>query len=91
MLTLLVFYRTTKLFGIPYTVIFAFAIVVIFFLIMKYTTFGRNGLCHRLKSVCSTVAGINSRKYLFFVYLFAGILCGIAGVIVTSRSVMPRP
>jgi ribose transport system permease protein len=32
------------------------------------------------------LAGINSKKYLFFTYLLCGTLCGIAGVIVTSRS-----
>ena len=76
----------TTLFGIPYLVIVALCVVVIFFFIMKYTTFGRMIYAIGSNETAVKLAGINSRKHLFFVYLISGILCGIAGVIVTSRS-----
>lgn len=72
--------------GIPYAVIFAFVIVVIFFLVMKFTTFGRMIYAIGSNESAVQLAGINSKKHLFFVYLISGILCGIAGVIITARS-----
>ena len=72
--------------GLPYAVVFAFIIVIIFFFIMRYTTFGRMVYAIGSNETAVKFAGINSRRYLFFVYLLSGILCGIAGVIVTSRS-----
>jgi len=72
--------------GLPYAVVFAFVIAIIFFFVMKYTTFGRMVYAIGSNETAVKLAGINSRRYLFFVYLLSGILCGIAGVIITSRS-----
>jgi ribose transport system permease protein len=77
---------TTRLLGIPYSVLFAFAIVIIFYFLMKYTTYGRMIYAIGSNESAVQLAGINSKKYLFFTYLLCGTLCGIAGVIVTSRS-----
>ncbi len=77
---------TTKWLGIPYAVILAVAIVIIFYFIMKFTTFGRMVYAIGSNESAVQLAGINSKKHLFFVYLVAGTLCGLAGVIVTSRS-----
>jgi ribose transport system permease protein len=76
----------TTVLGIPYAVIFALVIVVIFFFVMKYTTFGRMVYAIGSNESAVQLAGINSKKHLFFVYLLSGILCGIAGVIITARS-----
>ena len=72
--------------GLPYSVVFAFSIAIIFFFVMRYTTFGRMVYAIGSNETAVKLAGINSRRYLFFVYLLSGILCGIAGVIITSRS-----
>ena len=76
----------TTFLGIPYAVIFAFVIVIIFFFLMKYTTFGRMVYAIGSNESAVQLAGINSKKHLFFVYLLSGVLCGIAGVIITARS-----
>jgi len=76
----------TTVFGIPNLVILALVIVVIFFFVMRYTTFGRMIYAIGSNETAVKLAGINSRKHIFFVYLLASILCGIAGVIITSRS-----
>jgi len=73
-------------FRVPYSVIFAFCIAILFYFIMKYTTFGRMVYAIGSNETAVKLACVNSRKYLFYVYLFSGILCGIAGVIITSRS-----
>jgi len=72
--------------GIPLTVLFALVIIVIFYFLMKHTTFGRMVYAVGSNESAVKLAGINSTKFLFFVYFLSGILCGIAGVIVTSRS-----
>ena len=74
------------LFGLPYMVVLAILIVVIFFLVMKYTTFGRMVYAIGSNENAVQLAGINSKKYLFFVYLIQGVLCGIAGVLMVCRS-----
>ncbi|SHI14449.1 ribose transport system permease protein [Sporobacter termitidis DSM 10068] len=80
------FSTATTIFGIPVAVIFALVVVIIFFLVMKYTTFGRMVYAIGSNESAVQLAGINSKKHLFFVYLLSGILCGIAGVIITARS-----
>lgn len=72
--------------GIPYSVIFAFVILIIFFFVMKFTVFGRMVYAVGSNESAVQLAGIDSKNYLFFVYLLSGILCGIAGVIITGRS-----
>ena len=72
--------------GIPYMVILAVIIVVIFHFVMKYTTFGRMVYAIGSNENAVQLAGINSKKYLFIVYLLNGILGGIAGVLLVCRS-----
>lgn len=78
--------KNTILLGIPYTVILAVIVVIIFYFIMKYTTFGRMVYAIGSNESAVQLAGINSKKYLFFVYLLEGLLCGIAGIILVCRS-----
>ena len=54
--------------------------------LMKYTKFGR--LVYAVGSNESAVqlAGINSKRVLFLVYLLEGILCALAGVLLTCRT-----
>lgn len=71
---------------IPYMFLVALAIVILFFIIMKYTKFGR--LVYAVGSNESAVqlAGINSKKIILKVYLLESILCAIAGVLITCRT-----
>ena len=71
---------------VPYMVILAVIIVLIFHFVMKYTTFGRMVYAIGSNENAVQLAGINSKKYLFFVYLLEGMLCGIAGVLMVCRS-----
>ena len=82
----LVGFSVNSLGPVPVAVIFAAVVVAIFFFLMKYTTFGRMVYAIGSNESAVQLAGINSKKYLFLVYLIGGILCGIAGVVITSRS-----
>ena len=79
-------FMTTPLLKIPLTVVLAFVIVIIFHVVMKYTTFGRMVYAIGSNESAVQLAGINSKKYLFFVYFIEGILCGIGGIVLVCRS-----
>lgn len=78
--------KADPLIGIPYQVYVMIAIVVIFGLVMHFTSFGRLVMATGSNETAVKLAGINSRKYIFWVYALCGLLCGIAGVIITARS-----
>ena len=79
-------FATKTFLKVPYMVILAVIIVLIFHFVMKYTTFGRMVYAIGSNENAVQLAGINSKKYLFFVYLLEGLLCGIAGVLMVCRS-----
>ncbi len=71
---------------IPYQVYIMIAVVIIFGLVMHFTSFGRLVMATGSNEEAVQLAGINSKKYIFWVYAICGLLCGIAGVIITARS-----
>ncbi|MDR3363567.1 MAG: ABC transporter permease, partial [Clostridiales Family XIII bacterium] len=79
-------FSTGRLFGIPYEVFLMAIIVVIFFFIMHYTSFGRLITATGSNEQAVQLAGINSRKYKFWAYTLCGALCGIAGLLIAARS-----
>ena len=70
----------------PFMAILAVVVIVIFWFIMKYTKFGR--LVYAVGSNESAVqlAGIDSKRVIFLVWLLEGILCGLAGVLLVART-----
>lgn len=78
--------KADPLLGIPYQVYIMISIVVIFFFVMHFTSFGRLVTATGSNETAVQLAGINSKKYIFWVYALCGLLCGIAGIIITARS-----
>lgn len=70
----------------PIMAIFAVVIIIIFFVIMKYTKFGRLVYAVGSNETAVQMAGINSRGVIFKVWLLHGILCGIAAFMITART-----
>jgi ribose transport system permease protein len=73
-------------FGIPWTVYLMVVVVIVIGLVMDFTTFGRLVTATGSNETAVQLAGINSKKYVFLVYMLSGTLCGIAGVIIAARS-----
>ena len=71
---------------LPYMAIVAIIFIVIIFFVMNYTKFGRLIYAVGSNENAVQLAGINSKRVLFFVYLIEGILCAIAGVLLTCRT-----
>lgn len=70
---------------LPKLAIIWILVVVIGFFILRSTTFGRNlyvlGSGHEVAKLC----GIPIRKVIYMTYGTAGLLCGIAGIMLASR------
>lgn len=60
-------------------------VCVFTFLIFKYTKFGRNVYVIGSGGEVAKLCGINVRKNIYGVYVYAALLCSIAGIMLTSR------
>ena len=71
---------------VPWPVILGIAVLVVFWLISKYTVFGRLVVATGSNQEAVTLAGINAKKYKFSVYAISGLMCALAGIVMTCRS-----
>ncbi|MDR1571069.1 MAG: ABC transporter permease [Clostridiales Family XIII bacterium] len=72
--------------NIPYPTIVMVLIIVVMWLVMHYTSFGRLVTATGSNETAVLLAGINSKKYKFWSYALCGVLCGVAGVILAART-----
>jgi ribose transport system permease protein len=77
--------------GLPYPILISIAAIVILFLVMKYTTFGRLIIATGSNETAVRLAGITVEKYKFFSYAICGALCSVSGILVTSRAAIGTP
>lgn len=77
--------------GLPWPVFLSIIGVVIFYLITKYTTFGRLVIATGSNETAVRLAGIEVRTYKFFVYGICGMLSVLAGIIATARASIGTP
>ena len=74
-----------KVLGLPVPVIVTILLVGVMYLILSWTRLGRYIYALGGSSEAARVMGIPIRRYTFFTYMIAGILVGIAGVMLTAR------
>lgn len=70
---------------IPNLAIVWLIIAIICFLVLRYTVFGRNLFVLGSGSEVARLNGISIRKTTYMAYAFAGLLYGIAGVLLCAR------
>jgi galactofuranose transport system permease protein len=80
-----------KAFGIPYLVLIAAALAVLVWLLVRYTTFGRQLVAIGGNRSASGLAGLPVRRTLVLVYVVSGLLAAIAGVLATARLTASDP
>ncbi|WP_405792861.1 ABC transporter permease [Streptomyces sp. NBC_01506] len=73
------------LLGIPYLVLIAAALALAVGFTVKRTTFGRQLLAIGDSRPAAQLAGLPVRRVLILVYVIAGVLAAIAGVLATAR------
>lgn len=73
---------------LPLMAYLALICIVIFYLIMKYTKFGRLVVATGSNEDAVRLAGISVRRYKAAAYIISGALAGFAGVLITARASM---
>ena len=78
---------TARVFGspIPWTFIFMLAVMVLYSLMFKYTRFGRSVIVAGGNPVAARLAGLNPKKIKTLLYINAGVIGMIAGLIYTAQ------
>ena len=77
--------------GIPVPVIIMFVVYVISLLILNRTKFGRHVYAVGGNVTAAEFSGIKVTRVKFIVYLYTGIMAGIAGIILASRMCSGQP
>jgi ribose transport system permease protein len=77
--------------GVPFSAWIVIGIVIFFWFLMKYTTYGRILVATGSNNDAARLAGINVKKYVFSAYAIGGLLAGIAGVLMTARAGIATP
>lgn len=61
-------------------------VAVLFFLILKYTLYGKHTYAIGSNEEAARMSGINVERHLVLVYTIAGLLASLAGIVLASRS-----
>ena len=77
--------------GMPWAVWVVILLVVFFWFLMKYTSFGRLIMATRSNATATRLAGVNVRRYKFAAYTICGALAGIAGIMMCARAGIATP
>lgn len=78
-------------FPIPRTVIVFFAVAIIFHIALSYTRYGKFTYAIGANPQAARVSGIDIGKHLIKVYAVAGLLSGLAGVMLAARAQSGQP
>jgi ribose transport system permease protein len=79
------------LWRLPNIVIIAGLIAVVAFVVVKYTTFGRNVYAVGGTKEAARISGVNVNRVSFSVYVFTGALAGLTGVLMAARLASGQP
>jgi len=71
---------------LPYPILIAIILTVVFWFVFKYTAYGRLIIAIGSNESAVALSGIQVKKYKFSVYVISGILCAIAGILITARA-----
>ena len=77
---------TTDLLGIPLLVYLFAAVIVVGWLVLNRTTFGRRTFAVGGNPEAARLAGIDVRRQTALLYVVSGLCCGIAAVMIMART-----
>ncbi len=80
-----------QLFGIPYLVFYLLVVVAVVGFVLSKTVYGRRIYTVGGNPEAAKVSGINVKKITMSTYAIAGMLSGIAGMLLTSRAISGTP
>lgn len=80
-----------KLGGIPYPVVIFLVVIVIGVLFLRFSIFGRHVYAVGGNEQSAKVSGINVKKIKLMVYMTAGFVAALSGIIISSRVMSGSP
>jgi len=75
-----------KVLGIPYIVVIFAVVVVLGWVLLNRTTFGRRTVVIGGNPEAARLAGINVKRHTLALYALSGLCCGIAALIVVAQT-----
>lgn len=75
---------TGKVLGIPSEVLIGAAVLLLFYALLERLTHGKRIHAMGLQNSAALVAGLRTKRYRAFVYIFAGAICAIGGILLTA-------
>ncbi|MGF7437212.1 ABC transporter permease [Lentilactobacillus senioris] len=79
------------LFGVPFQVYLMIFAYIIFYVLLHKTSFGRKTIAVGGNEKAAYVAGVKVNKILVWIYVIAGILSAVAGMVLTSQLASAQP
>jgi ribose transport system permease protein len=76
----------TDVLGVPLLVIMMLVVVAVAWVILNRTTFGRRTFAIGGNPEAARLAGIDVRRHTALLYVISGLCCGIAAIMITSRT-----
>ncbi|MEU8324290.1 ABC transporter permease [Nonomuraea sp. NPDC048881] len=84
--SLIVDLSTTRVLGLPLLVYMFALVVLVGWLVLNRTTFGRRTYAVGGNPEAARLAGIDVRKHTLMLYALSGLCCGIAAVLIMART-----
>lgn len=84
-------YRLAVYRGIPIVLVLMAVLIGIYYFITSKTVSGRHIYALGGNEKAARLSGINTKKVYFWVYTNMGLLCGIAGIILSARNASATP
>ena len=78
-------------FGIPNLVLLALPVLILVFVVLKWTTFGRHLYAIGGNALAAKTAGIQVRRNLITTYIICAVLASLAAYLLTARSGSGQP
>jgi ribose transport system permease protein len=77
--------------GIPHEAIIAFVVTIVFYLILRYTWFGRSVYAIGAGEEAARMSGVDVERYKILSFMLSGMTAGIAGMILAGRVIAGSP
>jgi methyl-galactoside transport system permease protein len=77
---------TGSFLGVPYVILIAIAVIIVIYVILNKTKLGKNLYAIGGNQDAAIVSGINVKRNIMALYIIAGTLYGIAGVLEAART-----
>ncbi|MFI6170497.1 ABC transporter permease [Nocardia sp. NPDC051052] len=88
---LFIFLARGKIIGLPVPVVILAIVALAVHVLLKYTDIGRNIYAIGGNDTAARLSGININKYLIAVFVLAGMVAALAGIILTARTGSGQP